>query len=85
LSGVKLLKEEEDFDDTASNLGLPPKPALLDATIRRRDESCSIVECTVVDCGTSTVSGDYYLLQGENGLKKKVKSVLISFSSLTLI
>jgi len=71
---VKLSREAGDFDSTAaSNNPLPPKPiALLDAKIRCRNGSGRIVECTVVDCGTSAINGDYYVLEDIDGMKRQV-------------
>jgi hypothetical protein len=48
---------------------------LLHETIRCRDEaSGKIVEYTVVDCGTSMVNGDYFVLDDGRGGKKQVSA-----------
>jgi hypothetical protein len=61
---LKLSEEAGDFDPKAtSSHMLPPKPIALDAQIRCCDESGRIVEYVVVDCGTSAVNGDYYVLE----------------------
>jgi len=53
---------------------LRDKPVdLLHETIHCRDKTLGeIVECTVVDCGTSVLSGDYFVLQDGQGRKKQV-------------
>ena len=46
---------------------------LLHETIHCHDKTLGkIVECTVVDCGTSVLSGDYFVLQDGQGRKKQV-------------
>jgi hypothetical protein len=48
---------------------------LLHETIRCVDkQSGNIVERRVVDCGTSVLNGDYFVLEDKNGRKKQVTS-----------
>lgn len=71
---MKLLQDGGFFDTAAvSGHKLTPKSVLLlDVKIRCLNESGMLVERTIVDCGTSAVSGDYYVIQDENGLKTQI-------------
>jgi len=71
---VKLLQDGGFFDAAAvSGHKLTPKSVLLlDVKIHCLDESGRLVERTIIDCGTSAVSGDYYVIQDENGMKTQI-------------
>jgi hypothetical protein len=48
---------------------------LLHETIHCRDgQSGHIIEWTVVDCGTSVVNGDYFVLQDVQGMTRHVSA-----------
>jgi hypothetical protein len=73
-SRVEILKIEGDWNfNAASNHASLPSPAtLLDATIRCRNAAGKIIECTVIECGTNSAKGDYYVLDDGLGATKRV-------------
>ena len=58
---------EHDLHDKPLNL--------LHEKIRRRDgKSHNTIEYTIVDCGTSTLNGDYVVLEDEQGGRKQIST-----------
>jgi hypothetical protein len=73
----KALGNQEAYDAAIQfDHNMRDKPIdLLHETIRCHDAPLGhIIEYTVVDCGTSAVSGDYFVLQDVQGVERHVSA-----------